>query len=249
MMLADIAARAVALIQTTQPIAKQYFRQPNATDYKADNSPVTLADKAIEQLLREGINQLWPTHGIIGEEFPDKPANSPYTWVIDPIDGTKAFITGRATFCTLLALCQDSEPVIGIIYQPITEELWLGVHGQRTLFNGQPVPPLSLVPLAHARLATTAPEYFSEEELAIFTTLAKQCALTIYGGDAYNYGLLTLGHVDMVVEAGLKYHDIAALIPVVQGSDARIANWQGGKLVQNDGQVMAHFIKNMDAIL
>ncbi|MDZ4277379.1 MAG: inositol monophosphatase family protein, partial [Erythrobacter sp.] len=163
-------------------------------------------------------------------------------WVLDPIDGTTSFIAGRPIFGTLIALLQDGWPVLGIIDQPIAGERWVGRIGQPTLFNGKPAQARPLMELSDAVLATTSPHLFTNEEADAFMAVAKQVAekKIIYGGDCYNYGLVASGHIDVVIEAGLKLYDYAALVPVVEGAGGIMADWQGNPLdAASDGTVIA----------
>jgi histidinol phosphatase-like enzyme (inositol monophosphatase family) len=162
--------------------------------------------------------------------------------VLDPIDGTTSFIAGRPIFGTLIALLQDGWPVLGIIDQPISGERWVGQIGQPTLFNGKPAATRPLKDLADAVLATTSPHLFTNEEADAFMSVAKQVAekKIVFGGDCYNYGLVASGHIDVVIEAGLKLYDYAALVPVVEGAGGMMADWQGHPLdAGSDGTVIA----------
>ncbi len=144
-----------------------------------------------------------------------------------PIDGTRSFIAGRPIFGTLIALMQDGWPMIGIIDQPVSGERWIGAVGLPTTLNGKPVTTRRCRDLDQAILATTGPQYFAGHKGEHFAMLAGQCRDTVWGGDCYNYALLASGHVDIVVEAGLKLHDIAALVPVVEGAGGRMCDWSG----------------------
>jgi len=162
--------------------------------------------------------------------------------VLDPIDGTTSFIAGRPIFGTLIALLQDGWPVLGIIDQPIAGERWVGRIGQPTLFGGKPATARPLKDIADAVLATTSPHLFTNEEADAFMSVAKGVAekKIIYGGDCYNYALLASGHVDLVIEAGLKLYDYAALVPVVEGAGGMMSDWQGNPLdADSDGTVIA----------
>jgi histidinol phosphatase-like enzyme (inositol monophosphatase family) len=162
--------------------------------------------------------------------------------VLDPIDGTTSFIAGRPIFGTLIALLQDGWPVLGIIDQPIAGERWVGAIGQPTLFNGKPAATKPLKELSDAVLATTSPHLFTNEEADAFMSVAKTVAekKIVFGGDCYNYGLVASGHIDVVIEAGLKLYDYAALVPVVEGAGGMMADWQGNPLdAGSDGTVIA----------
>lgn len=221
---------------------RPYFRAEFGLETKADASPVTLADKAAEAAIRAILEVRCPDDGIIGEEYGAVRQSAARQWVIDPIDGTTSFIAGRAIFGTLIALMQDGWPVMGVIDQPILGERWIGATGLETSLNGVPAKTRACPELSQAILATTSPHCFSEHEAAHFLALAAKTAhrRLIYGGDCYNYALLASGHIDIVVEAGLKLHDFAALVPVVEGAGGLMCDWHGEPLTaQSAGDVIA----------
>ncbi len=230
--LADVAGAAI----------RPLFRGQWSEERKADRSFVTEADRAAEAAMRRLIEAEFSADGIIGEEYGTRNEGAGRQWVLDPIDGTTSFIAGRPIFGTLIALLQDGWPVLGIIDQPIAGERWVGRIGQPTLFNGKPAAARPLKELGDAVLATTSPHLFSNEEADAFMAVAKQVAekKIIYGGDCYNYGLVASGHIDVVIEAGLKLYDYAALVPVVEGAGGIMADWQGNPLdAGSDGTVIA----------
>jgi histidinol phosphatase-like enzyme (inositol monophosphatase family) len=237
----DQAARlAHGMADASGEIIRRYFRTPIAVDSKSDNSPVTLADRAVEARIRDMIAAAFPGHGVIGEEYDPHQSEADYVWVIDPIDGTRAFIAGRPTFGTLIALLHKNVPVLGVIDQCITGDRWLGVAGQPTRFNGNPCQVRSCADSRAATVATTGPQYFTPDELVHFQAMAARCGNILYGGDCHNYGLLASGHVDIVMEAGLKLHDWAALLPVVSGAGGTMTDWQGQALTRHSkGQILA----------
>jgi histidinol phosphatase-like enzyme (inositol monophosphatase family) len=219
---------------------RPFFRAPFDQEHKDDASPVTEADRASELAMRAIIERERPNDGIIGEEYGEKPGTSGRIWVLDPIDGTRSFIAGRPIFGTLVALLQDGWPVLGVIDHPISGERWLGQMGKPTLFNGQPAKTRRCRDLKDAILATTGPQYFSQHKAEHFSQMAMGCRDTVWGGDCYNYALLASGHIDLVVESGLKLHDIAALVPVVEGAGGLMCDWQGHPLTQDsEGDVIA----------
>jgi inositol-phosphate phosphatase / L-galactose 1-phosphate phosphatase / histidinol-phosphatase len=218
------------------------FRVAHTHEDKADASPVTEADRAAEAAMRRIIEAEYPRDGIIGEEYGEKPGTTGRIWVLDPIDGTTSFIAGRPIFGTLIALMVEGWPVLGIIDQPIAKERWVGVTGKPTLFNGAQVRARTCPTLDQALLATTGPHYFTDDEAVQFLALASKVARRriIYGGDCYNYGLLASGHVDVVAEAGLKLHDFAALVPIVDGAGGMMCDWRGEPLnADSAGEVIA----------
>ncbi|NML07201.1 histidinol-phosphatase [Sphingomonas sp. G-3-2-10] len=216
------------------------FRADYGLETKGDQSPVTLADREAEDAMRRLIVAERPMDGIIGEEFGVREGSSGRQWVLDPIDGTRAFIAGRPIFGTLIALIEDGWPVLGIIDQPILKERWVGVVGQQTLFNGAPATTKRCRELGDALLGTTSPALFEDDQLHAFEHLDAQVRSTVLGGDCYNYGAVASGWLDIVVEAGLKLHDFAALVPVVEGAGGRMCDWSGDPLhAGSNGEVIA----------
>jgi histidinol phosphatase-like enzyme (inositol monophosphatase family) len=235
----DLASR---LADAAGNVIRPLFRGIWAQEQKADRSFVTDADRSAEAAMRALLEKERPDDGIIGEEYGTSNEKSGRQWVLDPIDGTASFIAGRPIFGTLIALMQDGWPVLGLIDQPIAKERWLGSLGQATTFNGKPVRCAPCKELADAVLGTTTPHQFSGDEVDAFMGVAKSVAerKIVYGGDCYNYGLVASGHIDLVIEAGLKLHDFAALIPVVEGAGGLMSDWQGHPLdAGSDGRVIA----------
>ncbi len=235
-------ALALRLADAAGAAIRPLFRGQWSEERKADRSYVTEADRAAEAAMRRLIETEFPADGIIGEEYGTRNEGAGRQWVLDPIDGTTSFIAGRPIFGTLIALLQDGWPVLGIIDQPVSGERWVGRIGQPTLFNGKPAVTRPLKDLAEAVLGTTSPHAFTNEEADAFMAVAKSVAerKIVYGGDCYNYGLVASGHIDIVIEANLKLHDYAALVPVVEGAGGMMADWQGNPLdAGSDGTVIA----------
>jgi histidinol phosphatase-like enzyme (inositol monophosphatase family) len=235
---------AFAALDASGAAIRPYFRAGTLADDKSDESPVTAADRKAEQILREALLAAFPDCGIIGEEFPPHRPEQKYTWVIDPIDGTRAFITGRTTFCTLLGLLEDGVPVLGFIDQPITRERWWGGRGVAASFTGPfggAVGTRQNVRLAGAEFSATAPEMFTPEQTARLDRLKAAAKRVYWGGDAYAYGLLALGQIDVVAECSLKPWDWAALAPVVEAAGGVVTDWSGRalKLGVTEGDVVA----------
>ncbi len=219
------------LADAADGVARQYFRSPHIhTTLKADDSPVTQADVAIEQALRDMIQHDYPDHGIVGEEQSAYQPDAPWQWVLDPIDGTRAFTCGTPSFTTLIGLMHHQTPALGIISQPITRERWYGATDSHATLNGQPISSSTCSNISHARFATTSPDLFTLEQLRCVKAVQQKAAIQHYGGDAYNYGLLAAGHIDIIMEAGLKPHDIFPLLPVLTGAGATVSDWEGHKL-------------------
>ncbi len=232
----DIAL-AGALANAAGEVIRPFFRGAFALEDKADASPVTEADRAAEAAMRRLIEAEYPRDGIIGEEYGVKEGATGRTWVLDPIDGTTSFISGRPIFGTLIALLEEGWPVLGVLDQPIARERWVGAAGKPTLFNNAPVKTRSCRDLAAASFATTSPHLFSDAQVPHFLALASKIARRrmVYGGDCYNYGLVAAGHIDIVVEAGLKIYDFAALVPIVEGAGGTMCDWAGEPLNLHSG--------------
>jgi inositol-phosphate phosphatase/L-galactose 1-phosphate phosphatase/histidinol-phosphatase len=236
----DFVALANTLADAARPIAARYFRTPVTVDDKADLSPVTIADREAETAMRTLLDKTVPQHGVFGEEHGAVRTDAEYVWVLDPIDGTKAFITGLPIFGTLIALLHRGVPVLGVIDQPISRERWLGIAGRGSTLNGQPIGVRACSSLDKAYMYSTAPQMFGGPLAARHQALAEKVKLFRWGGDCYAYGLLAAGHVDLVVENALKLYDFAALVPVIKGAGGLITDWQGRELdINSDGSVLA----------
>ncbi len=231
-----------ALADAAGAVIRPYYRADFGLESKGDATPVTLADRAAEAAIRTILESERPDDGIIGEEYGSVREGAARQWVIDPIDGTTSFVAGRPIFGTLIALMQDGWPVLGVIDQPILQERWIGATGHGAFFNGKPVRSRLCSDLKDAILATTGPSHFTDHEGEHFMALAAKTAhrRLIWGGDCYNYALLASGHIDLVVEGGLKIHDFAALVPIVEGAGGMMCDWSGEPLsAASNGEVIA----------
>ena len=236
---ADIAL-AHALADAAGAAIRPWFRRPFLVETKADFSPVTIADREAEAAIRALLGKERPDDGVIGEEYGDDRADAARVWVLDPIDGTRAFVAGRPIFGTLIALLEEGVPVLGVIDQCIIGDRWLGAAGQPTLFNGAPAHVRRCGGLGAAHIGTTSPHAFSGSDFTAFERVRQAARDTLYGGDCHNYGLVASGHLDAVIEAGLKVHDWAALAPVVTGAGGVMTDWAGAPLaLGSDGRVVA----------
>ena len=240
MTLNDLLQFAGRLADAAGDAIRPHFRTRFDVETKTDSSPVTVADRAAEAAMRALIESAFPADGIIGEEYGNVREDAGRVWVLDPIDGTRSFITGRPIFGTLVALVEDNVPVLGVIDQPIIGERWTGAAGMPTLFNGKPCRTRACASLSSALLATTSPYLFEDHERTGFERLMHSTASLALGGDCYSYALLSSGHVDLVVESGLKLYDFAALVPVVEGAGGRMTDWTGAPLGgDSDGRLIA----------
>jgi inositol-phosphate phosphatase / L-galactose 1-phosphate phosphatase / histidinol-phosphatase len=237
---ADIAL-AQRLADAARAAILPHFRSVGA-ERKEDTTPVTLADRAAEEAMRRILTAEAGRDGVHGEEFGVSAGTSGRTWVLDPIDGTTGFLAGRPLFGTLIALVVEGWPVLGLIDQPVLKERWLGVTGRPTTFNGAPARTRACRTLADAAIATTGPHYFDQHDGDHFMALAAKTdhRRMVMGGDCYNYAMLASGHLDLVCEAGLKLHDFAALVPVIEGAGGTMCDWNGEPLhASSDGHVLA----------
>ncbi|KAK9835293.1 hypothetical protein WJX84_002154 [Apatococcus fuscideae] len=232
----DHAAVAEEAVAAAAKVTLKYFRSLVDVETKPDTSPVTAADREAEEAIIAVLKQHCPDYGILGEEsgydWPGEAGQAEYLWVIDPIDGTKSFITGKPLWGTLLALLHKGEPILGIIDQPYTKERWVGMKGRPTTFNGEEVHAKDTKELEAAYLYATSPHMFEIEDQfsEAWDRLRGKVRLPLYGADCYAYGLLASGHADLVAECDMKPYDYLAHVPIVQGAGGVVTDWQGGAL-------------------
>ena len=223
-----------------------HFRQPISIDNKGGTDlydPVTEADRAAETVIRRAIATAYPGHGIRGEEQGWQRGTTPYTWVIDPIDGTRSFILGQMHWATLIALNDGEGVVVGVAHQPYVGESFLGFAGGQALWRRdgaqRSLHTRRCASIRDAVVACTDPAMFREpSELAAFQRVAAEARLTRYGGDCYAYCMVAAGHVDLVIETELKPHDVMALVPIVQGAGGIMTTWENGP-PQHGGRIVA----------
>ncbi|MDE2746429.1 MAG: histidinol-phosphatase [Chloroflexota bacterium] len=223
---------------------RPWFRSELQVDRKGDGSPVTQADRAAETAIRERIADQFPSHGVIGEEYGSERSDSEWVWVIDPIDGTGAFVSGLPTFGTLIALIHDGKPLLGVLDQPILNERWSGVSypgvTRRTTHNSHVVHTSSTTDLESSIGFATTPEMFRDAAQRAWVALSSSFERVRYGADCYAYGLLASGLVDIVCEASLKSWDYLALAPIVEGAGGRMTDWDGEQLtIDSQDRVLA----------
>jgi histidinol phosphatase-like enzyme (inositol monophosphatase family) len=232
-------ARVRAIAEQGAAAALSYFRRPVDVANKAGGEafdPVTPADRAAEATIRAAVETEFPSHGILGEEFGEKEAESPWRWVIDPIDGTRGFMSGTPTWTTLVAIEHERKPVVGVIVQPHVGETWVGRPGRTELHRQGSIEVAKnsgIEDLGAARLSTTDPRavplgYLTPDEAAAFAAIGARVRVARFSLDAYAYALLASGHLDLVIETGLERYDIAALVPVVEGAGGCFSDWEGG---------------------
>jgi inositol-phosphate phosphatase / L-galactose 1-phosphate phosphatase / histidinol-phosphatase len=189
--------------------------------------------------MRELIERRFPSHGVIGEEFGRMRDDAEFVWVLDPIDGTKSFISGVPLFGTLIALTRAGRPILGVIDQPILHERWLSAVGRPSTLNGAAIRCRACSDLATVTLFATTPEMFRGADAVSFARVSSAVKLTRFGADCYAYALLAAGFIDLVIEASLKPYDFCAMIPIIEGAGGIASDWRGEKLsLASDGRVV-----------
>lgn len=221
---------AIALADAAAAIVRRQFRSGLAAEAKAGRGPVTAADRAVEAEIRRRVAAAFPGHGVIGEEYGADRPDAEHVWVIDPIDGTEAFLAGFPVFGTLIALTRNGRPILGLLDQPVSRERWLGADGRPTTLNGTVARTRRCAALAGATLCATTPHMFAGAEVAAFARLRAAVGITRYGTDCYAYGLLASGFVDLVAEADMAPYDYLAQVPIIAGAGGRISDWDGRPL-------------------
>ena len=216
------------------------FRTPLDIIAKADESPVTQADRAAETAMRDILAAERPADGIFGEEHGQERVDAERIWVLDPIDGTRSFITGSPLWGTLIALVRDGRVELGMVDMPVLGERWIGQAGLGAQRNGQPVRVRDCKTIAEARIVTTSPDIFNAADWQAFDRLSRQCAMRRFGGDCYGYAQLAGGTIDLVVETGLQPYDYLGPTGLIEAAGGIVTDWQGRPLgLQSDGRVVA----------
>ena len=232
-------AFALSLADAAGDVIRPYFRKPLAIRDKADLTPVTAADRVAEETMRALIEERFPEHGILGEEFGRVREDAEFVWSLDPIDGTKSFISGVPLFGTLIALTRGGRSILGVIDQPILRERWVGAVGRPTTLNGAAIRCRACPVLAAATLFATTPDMFKGEDAASFARVSDKVKLTRFGADCYAYGLVATGFVDLVLEASLEPYDFCAMVPIVEGAGGVATDWRGACLdLASDGRIL-----------
>jgi myo-inositol-1(or 4)-monophosphatase len=248
----DFAAFVDELATVSGEAILPFFRTSLGVEDKgsaAGFDPVTAADRAAETAMRTLIKRSFPKHGIVGEEYGNERTDAEFVWVLDPIDGTKSFIAGLPIWGSLIALTRNGTAVFGMMHQPFIGERFTGDGGASRYRGPAGERELHVRPcatLADAMLFTTSPQLMNAADRAVFGRVEAAVKLSRYGGDCYPYCMLAAGHVDLVIEAGLKPHDIAALIPIIEGAGGVITSWEGSTAVQG-GRVVAAGDKRVHA--
>lgn len=236
---ADLLRVAHALADAAAARSLPLFRTALEVYNKADDSPVTQADQAAEAAMRAILATERPTDGIFGEEHGNERLDAAQVWVLDPIDGTRSFITGSPLWGTLIAVVRGGRTVLGLVDMPVLGERWVGTAG-RAQRNGTPVRTRGCSALAQARIVTTSPDIFNAADWQRYDALSRQCAMRRFGGDCYGYAQLAGGTVDLVVETGLQPYDYLAPAGLIEAAGGVVTDWEGRPLgLASDGRVLA----------
>ena len=225
-----LVALAHRLADAAGAVVRRHYRTPVAVDAKGDASPVTIADREVEAAIRAILAAERPNDGVLGEEEGSHGLDAEWVWVIDPIDGTKSFIVGRPLFTTLIGLLHRGVPVLGVIDQGVIGDRWVGAAGRPSTLNGAAIRTRACPDLATATFAATAALGPGAAPLHLIQPFVQGTRYAVWGGDAYIYGLLAAGFIDVMVESGLQPYDWAALVPVIEGAGGRITDWDGAPL-------------------
>jgi myo-inositol-1(or 4)-monophosphatase len=235
---------ALTLAEASGKAILPYFRQNTAIDNKLEAAwdPVTEGDRAGERAIRALIERHHPSHGIIGEEYGRKEGTSGLTWILDPVDGTRAFVSGLPTWGTLIALYEDGVPRIGLMHQPFTGEIffgsphgaWLDVRGKRQILRTR-----DTTVLGNALAGTTSPHLYKGENKKAFKQLMQKTKLMRYGGDCYFFSLVAAGQMDLALDPMMQIYDIAGLIPILKGAGGHVGSWTGDDCTKGGNVIFA----------
>ena len=238
----DVVEFAHILADAAGEIVRAAARSRRVVHRKADASPVTEIDRAVELRLREMIAAHYPGHGVIGEEFGDDRRGAGQVWVLDPIDGTKAFMAGLPVYGTLIGLARAGRPVLGIIEQPVTRERWTGIDGDGTWYNGERAHAGACRRLSDALVCTTSHEYYEGEDADAFGRIVSGSRWMVYGGNCLAFAQVACGFVDVALETNVGVYDYCALVPVVENAGGVMTGWRGEPLTiepAKGGRIMA----------
>ncbi len=233
--LSEVLAFAEELAEVSRAIVEAELRQGFEVEVKGDGSPVTRVDRAVETALRERIAARFPAHGVIGEEFANESAAAAEVWVLDPIDGTKQFVTGLPLYGTLIAFARAGRPLVGVMDFPATAERWCGAAGQATTRNGQKVSVRDCPALDRAWIACGNPTRGSQAECTATLKLARAGHNSVWGGGSYAFAQVASGRIDVAPDCGLDPFDYAALVPVLEGAGGLAVTWRGEALTLASG--------------
>ena len=231
----ELIGLANRLAEASGNIARRLFRSGVGVEIKPDQSPVTIADREGEAAIRKLIGAAHPEHGVIGEEYGDDRPEAEFVWILDPIDGTKSFITGRPTFGTLIGLVHRGRPILGVIDHPALGERWVGARGHPTTLNGKPARVRPCPTPALAALSASSPHYFVGDAGPAFERVRRATRQVLYSADCYAYGLIASGFSDLHVDAKMGLYDYIPAVPVIEGAGGVMTDWQGQALGLHSG--------------
>lgn len=234
--LSEFAEFSKQLADDSGEIIRRYFRSGYVVETKDDESPVTVADRQAEEVMRHAIEKAYPSHGILGEEHGHHQPDAEYQWVLDPIDGTKSFVAGTYLFGTLIALVKDGVPVLGVINNPLLDDFLIGVDGQ-TWLNEQPVRVSNITSVHESVLtATSHRDCAIYRDGAAYDELVKQVKNYRTWGDCHGYHLVATGGAEIMVDPIMNYWDLMALIPIIEGAGGSITDWYGDDILLTQGK-------------
>lgn len=233
--IASHATFAAELAGCARHLLIEFEQAPLNVELKKDRSFVSAMDARIEANLRKMISAKWPEHGIIGEEENWHAPDAEWVWVLDPIDGTAAFIAGLPVYGTLIALAYRNVPVIGIIDIPKLDLRWTGIAGKRTTLNGKACTVQAPSSLSSAILSTSNPDFYEQSELSSLEAMRRATAWRIYGGAALSYGRLAEGRIHLSMDSGLQIYDFAPFRPIIEGAGGIITDWNGAPITLASG--------------
>jgi inositol-phosphate phosphatase/L-galactose 1-phosphate phosphatase/histidinol-phosphatase len=233
---AHFVSKANGFADISRAIIREELYRPRQVTVKSDATPVTPVDQRVELALRAAIEETYPEHGIVGEEFDTLKSDSDYVWILDPIDGTMAFVAGLPTFSTLIALTWRGTPILGIMDSPFTLERWVGVDGAGTTLNGEIIQSRPCASLGNAFSHTSSPLYFtSDSDLAAYNRMVDAVEFLIFGGGCHAFGRVAHGYIDVAYETAHDIHDYLALVPIINNSGGIISDWEGKPLTLASG--------------
>ena len=238
----DIVEFANLLADAAGEIVRPATRSRRVAHRKADASPVTEIDRAVETRLREMIAARFPDHGVMGEEFGGDRLDAEHVWVLDPVDGTKAFMAGLPMYGTLIGLVRAGRPVLGIVDQPVARERWTGIDGDGSRRNGERVHTNACERLSEALVCTTSHEYYEGEDAHAFRRIVSGSEWMVYGGNCLAFAQVAGGFVDVALETGTGVYDYCALVPVVENAGGVMTGWRGEPLTlepASGGRILA----------
>lgn len=226
----ELIGFAEKLADCSRALLQPASRRERAVQVKQDASLVTETDLLIEARMREMIDAAYPHHGVLGEEHGTRDLDADFVWVLDPIDGTAAFVAGIPVYGTLIGLARNGHPYLGVIDHPATDERWVGISGQMAMLNGENVRVRPCDGVSRAFLTNSNPDFLSEDEGERFNAVKRRALYTQYGGSCYSYAMLATGRTDLAIDSGLDPFDVFAPAAIIEGAGGLVMDWNGGPL-------------------